>query len=131
MCMINVLWINNNSHSYSALENEADIRVKLCDSVSECVEYLRHEKGVWDAVLISDICKSKPDGFAKVDNMSDANNEIRDFGIPFFFITDRTDFTLYDVMVFNFILKGERPFHIANDKQKLLPHLRVRSKNFQ
>lgn len=124
MCMINVLWITNNSNAYAFLESETEFSVKLCDSVSQCVEILKHEKGVWDAVLISDICKSKPDSIARVDNISDANNEIRKFEIPYFFITERVKFSVYDEMVFEFILKGKRPYHIKNDKQALVTTLK-------
>ncbi len=124
MCMVNVLWITNNSNVYAFLESETDINVKLCDSVSECVEILMHEKGVWDAVLISDICKSKPDSIPRVDNISDANNEIKNFEIPYFFITERVKFSDYDEMVFDFILKGKRPYHIKKEKQALFATLK-------
>ena len=124
MCMINVLWITSSCNAYAFLENESDFSVKLCDSVTECVEILKREKGVWDAVLISDICKSKPYSVARVDNMSDASNEIRNFELPYFFITERDKFSLYDEMVFNFILKGKRPFHIVNEKLTLFATLK-------
>ena len=122
--MFNVLWITNSCNVYAFIESETDLNVKLCDNVSECVEILKHEKGVWNAVLISDICKSKPDSIARVDNISDASNEIKEFELPYFFITEREEFSIYDEMVFNLILKGKRPYHINYEKQALIATLK-------
>lgn len=125
MCVINVLCITNSRNNVQAfIDNETDFNVKLCDNVKECVEILKHEKGVWDAVLISDICKSKPDSIARVNNMSDASNDIRYFELPYFFFTERDKFSVYDEIVFDIILKGKKPYHINNDKQVLVAALK-------
>ena len=68
-------------------------------------------------------------GIARVNNISDAKNEIKKFELPYFFITERVEFSVYDEMVFDIILNGKRPYHIKNEKQALIATLKEEVKN--